>query len=80
MKSIKEFDFVKTILSFPNRIITLIWKMMSIKFVGLAFVMWAIYDGKVQDWYAVILFLFTFLIVVFGREALKWIEALKGLK
>ncbi len=80
MNDIKELGFVETIKDFPNRIITLIWKMLSVKFMGLVFVMWLILSDKVTEWYAVVLFLFTFLIVIFGREALKWIEALKGLK
>lgn len=78
--NIKEMGFVETIKDFPNRIVTLLWKMLSVKFAGLLFVMWMIFDKKVEGWYAVVLFLFTFLILVFGREAIKWLEILKGLK
>jgi len=80
MKNIKEMGFLDTLKDLPNRILTLLWKMMSIKFMGLVFVMWLILSEKVAEWYAVVLFLFTFLFVVLGREALKWLEVLKGLK
>lgn len=80
MKNIKEMNFLETVKDFPNRIVTLLWKMLSVKFFGLAFSGWLVASGKIEGWYGVVLFLFTFLIVVFGREAIKWLEILKGLK
>lgn len=80
MKDIKEMNFIETVKDLPNRITTLIWKMLSIKFAGLAFSGWLVWTGKITGWYAVVLLLVTFLIVVFGREAIKWLEILKDLK
>ncbi|MCP4393456.1 MAG: hypothetical protein GY804_04485 [Alphaproteobacteria bacterium] len=80
MKDMQEMTFKETLKDFPRRILNFIWKLFSIKVIIMvgAFVLIAI--DKVEGWHAVILFLFTALIVIFGRESIKFIEALKGLK
>ncbi|MCK5612663.1 hypothetical protein KAR91_62905 [Candidatus Pacearchaeota archaeon] len=80
MKDIKELNLWQTILDLPNRIVTMIWKMISIKVGVLVVAIWLIQSDKIEGWHAVVLFLFTALIVIFGREAIKWLEILKGLK
>ncbi len=80
MRDIKEMSGLETIKDLPNRFFTLIWKMMSVKGEVLVMAFWLVVTGKVDGWHAVVLFLFSALIVIFGRDSLKWIEALKGLK
>jgi hypothetical protein len=80
MTNIKEAGFIETIKDFPNRIITLVWKMLSIKFIGFLMAVWMIVTNKVEGWHAVALFCITFFFLVLGREALKWLEVIKGLK
>ena len=79
-KNIKEMNFIETLKDFPNRIITLVWKMLSIKFMGFLFSVYLILSDKVTGWHAVALFCTTFFFLVLGREALKWLEVIKGLK
>lgn len=80
MKNIKDMSFLETIKDFPNRIVTLVWKMLSIKFMGFLMAVWMIGTDKVTGWHAVALFCITFFFLVLGREALKWLEVIKGLK
>ncbi len=80
MKDIKEMTFKETFLDMPNRMLTFIWKLLSIKVLIMFGSFWLVFTGKVSGWEGVVLFLFTALIVIFGRESIKFIEALKGLK
>lgn len=80
MKDIKEMNFTETLKDIPNRVITLIWKLLSVKVVVLSAAFYLVFAGIVAGWNAVALLLFMALIVIFGRESLKFIEALKGLK
>ena len=80
MKDIKEMNFVETLKDIPNRLITLVWKMLSVKVMIMGASFWLVFDEKLEGWFAVVLLLVMALIVIFGRESLKFIEALKGLK
>jgi hypothetical protein len=80
MKDIKEMTFLETLKDIPNRAVTLIWKLMSVKVMIMAGAFYLVISGKVDGWNGVVLILFMALIVIFGREAIKFIEALKGLK
>jgi len=80
VKDIKEMGFVETFKDMPNRLMTLIWKLMSIKVLIMTASFWLVFSKKLEGWYGVVLILVTALIVIFGREAIKFIEALKGLK
>ncbi len=80
MKDIKEMNFLETLKDIPNRVITLIWKLLSVKVMIMGASFWLVFDEKLEGWFAVVLLLVMALIVIFGRESLKFIEALKGLK
>lgn len=80
MKDIKEMTGWETLKDIPNRLITLLWKNLSIKGEFLIMAFWLILSGNITGWHAVVVFLFSGLIVIFGRDSIKWIEALKGLK
>lgn len=80
MKDIKELGFLGTLKDLPNRILTLVWKLFSVKVLIMIASFWLVFTDKLEGWFAVILLLVMALIVIFGREAIKFIEALKGLK
>lgn len=80
MKDIKEMGFVETVKDFPNRILTLVWKMISVKFIGFMAAMWLIYSGKISGSEAVALFCISFFFLTLGREMFKYIDKFKGLK
>lgn len=80
MKKLNDMSFKETFKDIPNRIITLIWKLFSVKVMIMIASFWLVFSEKIQDWYAVVLLLVMALIVIFGRESIKFIEALKGLK
>ncbi len=80
MKDIKDMTGWETIKDIPNRIITLIWKLLSVKVIVLTGAFYLVFAGIVEGWHGVVLLIFMALIVIFGRESLKFIEALKGLK
>lgn len=72
MKDIKEMSFVETMKDMPNRILTMVWKLLSIKGIALALAVFIITKGILSGWEAVTLFILTVLMVVGGREADKW--------
>ena len=72
MTDIKELSFWQTIRDFPNRFVTLAWKLLSIKGLALGIATYLIRQGTITGWEAVVLFLLTVLMVVGGREAEKW--------
>lgn len=72
MTDIRELTFWQTIREFPNRVVTLIWKLCSIKGLALAISTYLIRQETITGWEAVVLFLTTVLMVVGGREAEKW--------
>lgn len=80
MKDIKEMNLKETFFDIPNRILTFIWKLLSIKVLIMFGAFWLVASGKVSGWEGIVLFLVTALIVIFGRESIKFLEALKGLK
>lgn len=80
MKEVKDMNFKETLKDIPNRIITLVWKLLSVKVLVLSGAFYLVFAGIVDGWNGVVLLLFMALIVIFGREAIKFIEALKGLK
>ena len=72
MKDIKQMGFWETVRDIPNRIITLIWKLLSVKGVALGLSVALILNESITDWEAVVLFLFVVLMIIGGREAEKW--------
>ena len=64
--------FWETVQDIPNRIITLIWKLLSVKGVALGLSVTLILNESITDWEAVVLFLFVVLMIIGGREAEKW--------
>lgn len=72
MKDIKCMGFWETVRDIPNRIITLIWKLLSVKGVALGLSVCLILNESITDWEAVVLFLFVVLMIIGGREAEKW--------
>jgi hypothetical protein len=80
MKDIKEMGLKETFFDIPNRILTFVWKLLSVKVMIMFMAFWLIWTGKVTGWEGIVLFLVTSLIVIFGRESIKFLEALKGLK
>lgn len=80
MKKLNEMTCLETAKDIPNRIITLIWKLFSVKVLIMIAAFWLVFTDKLEGWFAVVLLLVMALIVIFGRESIKFIEALKGLK
>lgn len=80
MKDVKEMGWWETVKDTPNRIATLIWKLFSVKVLIMVAAFWLVFTDKLEGWFAVVLLLVTALIVIFSRESIKFIEALKGLK
>lgn len=80
MKDVIDMTFKEVIKDIPKRFFIFIWKMLSIKVFIMFGAFWLVYSGKVSGWEGVVLFLVTALIVIFGRESIKFLEALKGLK
>lgn len=72
MKDITEMNFWETLTDMPNRITTLLWKLLSVKGVALGLAVLLIVKGAVTGAQAVALFLITVLMVIGGREADKW--------
>lgn len=72
MSDIRDLNFWQTILDLPNRFVTLIWKLFSVKGIALAASIYLIKTNAVGGWEAVVLFLFTVIMVIGGREAEKW--------
>ena len=72
MKDIKNMGFWETVRDIPNRIITLVWKLLSVKGVALGLSVCLILNESITDWEAVVLFLFVVLMIIGGREAEKW--------
>lgn len=64
--------FWETVRDIPNRIITLIWKLLSVKGVALGLAVALILNESITEWEAVVLFLFVVLMIIGGREAEKW--------
>ncbi len=79
MEDIKEMGLLATVKDMPNRLVTLVWKMLSVKFMGLVMALWLIYTGKIEGSAAVALFCITFFLLVMGREIFKHIDKFKGL-
>lgn len=80
MNKINEMGLIETLKDIPNRILTLLWKLFSVKVLIMIASFWLVFTGKLQGWFAVVILLVMALIVIFGRESIKFIEALKGLK
>jgi len=80
MKDIKEFGFLKVWADMPARFSRLIWKFFSVKVFILVACFALVFMGRLEGWYAVVLLAVMGLIVIFDRDAIKFIEALKGLK
>lgn len=72
MKDIKQMTFLETLKDMPNRIMTMVWKVFSIKGLALALAVFIITKGILSGWEAVTLFILTVLMVIGGREADKW--------
>lgn len=72
MKDIKQMGFWETVRDIPNRIITLVWKLLSVKGVALGLAVALILNESITEWEAVVLFLFVVLMIIGGREAEKW--------
>lgn len=80
MKDIKDFGFCAIWKDFPARASRLIWKAFSVKVLIYASSFYLVFTEKLEGWNAVALLLVMALIVIFGRDSLKFIKALKGLK
>jgi hypothetical protein len=77
MTDIKEMGFVQTLKDLPNRFITLLWKMLSVKFMGFVMAVWLIWTDKVTGAEAVALFCISFFFLALGREMFKYINDFK---
>jgi hypothetical protein len=77
MTDIKEMGFVQTLKDLPNRFITLLWKMLSVKFMGFVMAVWLIWTDKVTGTEAVALFCISFFFLALGREMFKYIKDFK---
>ena len=67
----------ETFKNLPNRLVTLIWKLIGWKGVMVGLTVALILTGKIADAAAAYIWAFVFLLILFGREGLKWIEKLK---
>ena len=79
-RDIRDMDVLETILDIPNRIITLVWKLISVKGAALGCTVMFILRGTLGGWEAVTLFVFVTLMVIGGREAEKWQRYFSALK
>jgi hypothetical protein len=77
MTDIKEMGFVQTLKDLPNRFITLLWKMLSVKFMGFVMAVWLIWTDKITGGEAVALFCISFFFLALGREMFKYIKDFK---
>ena len=59
MKDIKEMGGLETLKDIPNRILTFIWKLLSVKVMIMFMAFWLVASGKVTGWEGIVLFLFT---------------------
>jgi hypothetical protein len=67
----------ETFKNLPNRLVTLIWKIIGWKGVMVGLTVVLIITGKIANEAAAYIWAFVFLLILFGREGLKWIEKLK---
>jgi len=80
MKELKEMTFKEVWADMIPRVSRLIWKLFSIKVLIMVGAFFLVYSDKITGWEGVVLFSTIALIVIFDRDAIKFIEALKGLK
>ena len=80
MTDIKEMGFKEIWKDLPARISRFIWKLFSVKIAIWIGSFLIVYSGKITGWEAVVFLSVISLIVIFDRDAIKFIEALKGLK
>ena len=67
----------ETFKNLPNRLVTLIWKLIGWKGVMVGLTVALILTGKIADAAAAYIWAFVFLLILSGREGLKWIVKLK---
>lgn len=80
MNDANDMTLKEAVKDIPKRLIIFVWKLLSIKVFIMVGAFWLVATGKVSGWEGIVLFLVTALIVIFGRESIKFLEALKGLK
>lgn len=80
MKDIKELSFKEVWKDMPARMSRFFWKLFSVKVAIMAGCFIVVISNVITGWEAVVLLLVMGLIVIFDRDAIKFIEALKGLK
>ena len=63
----------ETLVNMPNRVITLVWKLVSFQGIVLSLATWLVFRGRIESyaWLVVVMF------VLFGRSALDFIKELK---
>lgn len=80
MIDIKEKSAKEIWIDMPARLSRFIWKMFSVKVAIMGTCFWLVFSDKIDGWNAIVLLLVMGLIVIFDRDAIKFIEALKGIK
>ena len=74
VKELYDYSFLEMIKKIPSRLVTLLYKLMGIKGACLALATWLQINGSIESWAWVL----VVLIVIFGREALKFIAEIRG--
>lgn len=80
MKDIKEKNALETLKDIPNRIVSLVWNLISRWGIILGLTFFLIYRGFLDNWYAVVAWLVFSLFFLFKTEAPEMIEKILKIK
>lgn len=80
MKDIKEMGFLETFKDIPNRVISLIWNMISRFGVMLILTFILVYRGVLNDWYSTVAWIIFSIIFLYKDQAPAMLEHLAKLK
>jgi hypothetical protein len=80
MKDIREMSAWETFKDLPNRLVTLVWKLVSFKTAYMVVTAWILKEGGLNSWESVTLWFLVGLLVVVPRELDKWKKTFIELK
>ena len=79
-KDIRDLTFWETLLGMPNRFITLIWKMVSVKGAVLGLTVFLVSKNAFQTWIQACTYGFAVFLVLGFREAETWLPVIKAVR
>jgi len=80
MTDVKDMNFWQTAKDLPNRLITFVWKMLSVKGAALVATFFLIRNDAFNSWEQVVVWVLVVLMVIGGREADKWKDVFLSLR